>query len=332
MSLILKVLRSLVLAFLFLFIAGIVFEQVSRWQLEALKPDATTFVSIGDRSLHFHKQGAGNKTVIFESGIGGDHVHWTDIQAELSNSYTTLSYDRAGILWSDSTAEISLERYEKDLSMLLELTDCPKPYILVGHSFAGITLRSFIRDHAKDIAGIVFVDVTHPQLLEALSPELQQVASSPPSELIKFLDGVGILRLMYSFTPFTRVVPKDHFFNVHAARYFYKILPGLLQEVEHEDALMLEAAKIRDFGDIPLVVITAEYPEGVERIDDPNLTREYLKIHHRLQQELLDLSTRSSQLMAEKSGHYVTLQEPELIWETVEKIAATDTVQIREGN
>lgn len=312
-----RVARYVLLVLIFLITSGIVYEQLARRQCDRNRPAPEAFVTINGRKLHFHKAGKGAATVIFESGLGGDQSHWQDIQRQVAKNHVTLSYDRAGILWSDYTDDISLRRYEDDLSQLLEKTQCPKPFILVGHSFAGITLRQFIKKHIADIKGIVFIDVSHPRQLELSSEKLREAAAPPPSWLIYFLNETGALRLMYTLFPFTRSVPKDHWFNTHAADYFYKILPGLVLEMNNDRKLMKEAEVLTGFGDVPLYVLTARYPLGVERVTEREFADEYLGIHWRLQKDLLKLSSRSKQLFAEKSGHYITLQQPELIFSVI---------------
>lgn len=304
---------------LFLLLLGYLYESISRWIYDSKEPNQSEYIVIDDRKLHFHKEGNGNATVVFESGLGGDYLHWQEIQKEVSKYTTTISYDKAGVLWSDPSKEISLERYERDLSHLLEETNCPKPYILVGHSFAGITLRSFINNHSQDIEGIIFVDVSHPQQLKRSSDELKNPVTPPSKGVMNFLNETGILRLLFTATPFTNDVPHDHWFNQNIKNYFYRILPGLQQEMENDDVLMEAAEKINDFGEIPLTIITATYPNGISGIKDKGLQQEYLLLHQSLQKELLQLSTNSKQVFATNSGHYITLQEPELIIQEIKK-------------
>jgi pimeloyl-ACP methyl ester carboxylesterase len=299
---------------------GLVIEYSCQWYFDTQHPPQTEFIDIEGRKLHFHKQGTGNHTVVFESGLGGDYLHWQAIQHQLSKKYTTISYDKAGILWSDYTDKSSLDRYEADLFQLLKKTNCPKPYILVGHSFAGITLRKFIQRHSSDIQGIVFVDVTHPSQKKESSENLKRLTVLPPKWILSCLNQTGVLRLIFNISPFTGVVSKEHWFNQNVTNYFYRILPGLYQEYANDDKLMEEASQITDFADIPLYIITARYPKGVEKVNDNALQNEYLTIHARLQKDLLRLSSNSTQLLANKSGHYVTFQEPELIVEAVNQI------------
>ncbi|MEM9361755.1 MAG: alpha/beta hydrolase [Bacteroidota bacterium] len=317
---------------LFLCVLGIIYEQVSRFHYDSKKPDKDNFITIGERDIHFKKMGNGPITIVFESGLGGDHVHWQEIQKELSKKYTTLSYDRANILWSDETSEVSLERYENDLFAVLEQSGCPKPFVLVGHSFAGITLRPFIKRHQKDIVGIVFVDVAHPSQLKTVSEELRASVKPPPVWLIRFANGLGLARLLYNSTPFNSSLPKDHFFNENAANHFHRIMPGLLQEMENDEILMEKAEEIKDFGEIPLTVITAAYPNGIEWVNTPELEEEYLELHTNLQRDLLNLSTKSKQIIAQKSGHYVTFDEPGIIVDAVESLVEIGKGQENLGN
>ncbi|WET02764.1 alpha/beta hydrolase [Flavobacterium sp. YJ01] len=321
MKKIFKALKIFLGSLAILIVIGFLFERISRFYYDSKRPDKSEFVEIDGRKIHFKKQGKGSCTVVFESGLGGDYLHWQDIQKKLSHNYTTISYDKAGILWSGPAKKTNLRRYADDLKQLLEKTNCPKPYILVGHSFGGITPRLFLKENAKDMAGIVFVDVSHPKQLEKSSEALKKSVQPPPKIFLSFLNEIGAIRILYSTTAFTAAVPKEHWFNRNVKHYFYRILDGMIEELENDEKLMLEASQIDDFGSIPLTIITAKYPNGVEGAKDKNLENEYLSIHNNLQKDLLHLSVKSTQVFAQKSGHYITLQEPDLICNEIEKLA-----------
>lgn len=264
----LKILKSLLITLLVLLLIGFIFEQIARFYFDNKRPDEKEFVAINGRKIHYKKLGNGPCTIIFESGLGGDHLHWQDMQRKLSKKYATIAYDKAGILWSDPSKDISLKRYSNDLETLLKQTNCPKPYILVGHSFGGITPRLFIRKNNKDLAGIVFVDVSHPKQLEKSSEALRNSVQPPPRKFLSFLNEIGLIRILYSSTAFTTAVPKEHWFNQNVKNYFYRIFDGMMTELENDDKLMREASEIDDFGSIPLTIITAKYPVGVEGARD----------------------------------------------------------------
>jgi len=316
-----KSIKIFLVTLVIIIVIGFLYERISRFYYDGKRPDKSEFVEIDKRKIHYKKEGKGSCTVVFESGLGGDYMHWQDIQEKLSQKYTTISYDKSGILWSAPSKKISLRRYADDLKQLLEKTNCPKPYILVGHSFGGITTRLFIKENANDLAGIVFVDVSHPKQLEKSSEELRESTKLPPAIVLNFLNEIGALRILHAIKPFTTAVPKEHWFNNHIKNYFYRILDGMLFEMKNEEKLMAEASQINSFGSIPLTVISAKYPNGVEEATDQNLEKEFLNLHSTLQKELLHLSSNSKQVFAEKSGHYITLQEPDLICNEIEKLA-----------
>lgn len=312
-SIVIKIAKWVLGTFFLLFLIGFISERAFRIHFDSKKPDEHVFYKVGNREIYVRKQGKDGPTIIFESGMGGDHTYWTEIQDELSKQTTTLSYDRAGILWSDPVNVKSLKTISNDLHQLLERTQCPKPYILIGHSLAGITLRRFIKEHLDDIAEILFIDVSHPLQLKKSSKKLMSSVKAPPKWMVSFLNEIGAIRMMYSFNAFTQDVPKDHPFNTHARDYFYKIYHGLFQEMESDNLFLEQAEDIDDFNAIPLTILTATYPNGMDMINDPLLEAEYLSIHSKLQKELLELSPNSKQIFAKKSGHHIPLQEPELV-------------------
>lgn len=318
---ILKALRITLLILIILIAIGFLFEHISRFYYDYKRPADSEFVEVDGRKIHYKKEGNGSATVIFESGLGGDYLHWQEMQKKLSKKYTTIAYDKAGILWSDPAENSTLRRYADDLKQLLEKTNCPKPYILVGHSFGGITPRLFIKENAKDLAGIVFVDVSHPEQLEKSSKALKESVQPPSKAFLSFLNEIGVIRILYTNVPFTSAVPEKHWFNLNVKNYFYRIFDGMMTELENDKKLMKEASKIDNFGAISLTIITAKYPNGVEGAKDKKLEKEYLAIHNTLQIDLLNLSSNSRQVFATKSGHYITLQEPDLICNEINRLA-----------
>ena len=70
-----------------------------------------------------------------------------------------LSYDRAGLGWSDpATQPRTLANIVEELRSLLHAAGVAPPYILVGHSFGGLVVRYFAAQHPEEVAGILLVD------------------------------------------------------------------------------------------------------------------------------------------------------------------------------
>ncbi|MDT4851276.1 3-oxoadipate enol-lactonase [compost metagenome] len=291
-----------------------IYEQASQFYFNSKKPPASEFVDIDGQATHFVRKGNGGPTVVFQSDLGGDYKIWEEIQDSLSRHTTTLSYDRAGLQWSDpSKSTKTLEGITRELEILLEKTGCPKPYILVGHSLAGLTLRPFIQKHEKEVAGVVFLDVSHPLQVERSSEELKKYLVVPSEALVTALVQSGLARIYFSFSPFIHDVPGSHPMNKHISRYFYRSYKTVLQEAREDDPMFDEAGKIDSFGNIPLSIITGAYPHGAGFLESPALENEYLEIHRSGQKDLLRLSTQSKQVIAPESGHYVPLTDKSLV-------------------
>jgi pimeloyl-ACP methyl ester carboxylesterase len=121
-------------------------------------------VSIGDRRLSIDCDGeVGSPTVILMAGGGRTATDWAKVQPAVSKFSRVCSYDYAGYGASDKAAsEIqSVDEVVDDLHKLLIAAGEKRPFVLVGHSVAGIYSRSFVTRFPQEVAGLVFVDSAH---------------------------------------------------------------------------------------------------------------------------------------------------------------------------
>ncbi len=299
--------------------AGFTYEQIARSAAERNFPPEGELISVGGHKLHFVRKGEGGPTVVFESGLErGGHLPWFRVQHEIAKVTTTLSYDRAGILWSErGTNPKSGAAMATELHALLEATDVPKPYILVGHSVAGVTSRSFIVDYSDDIAGVVMVDASHPDQMQRLL-ELGRPTEAPPRLLMEAANSLGILRLLLSNT-YPGTIESDAI-NLRANALAIRGISGALDEMINLPLLVEEAAAITSYGDIPLIVITGAAPDRFDGEDDEELRAQIPIIWGELQADALTLSSDSKQVLAIGSGHYVQLEEPEIVIDAIREL------------
>jgi hypothetical protein len=276
LSTILYSLKWVLLSAIGLLLIGIVYERISRWRLEQQAFRGRTFASINGRQIHYVKQGEGSCTVIFASGMGSSHQIWSRVQKGLSKNCVTLSYDRSGILFSSHAAEadtITNQRVSDELSSLLEKTNCPKPYILVAHSMAGIYLRPFISVHTKEIAGLVFIEAANPKQISKATPDLLDVLRHPPAWMIKSATETGLYRLLYSFIPFSPEISKQDPFQQQEKDFFYRCVPTLIAELDQAEANFEAATHYPSFGSIPLTVIMGTSIVRYQKIKDENIKK-----------------------------------------------------------
>lgn len=107
-------------------------------------PDAVAdaLVDIGGRRLHVSCTGVGSPTVILEAGMGDSAATWKAIHPGVAEFTRVCAYDRAARGRSDSDTRTQLRTagtVVEELSLLLGKVPIAGPYVLVGHSFGGLT-------------------------------------------------------------------------------------------------------------------------------------------------------------------------------------------------
>lgn len=109
--------------------------------------------------LHASIEGAGRPPVVFEAGIAATSLSWRLVQPEIARSTQTISYDRAGLGWSDACAKPRLVwNLVDELRQMLQHAGVPAPRVLVAHSFGGLIALAYAARFPSEIAGMVLVD------------------------------------------------------------------------------------------------------------------------------------------------------------------------------
>jgi len=115
-------------------------------------------IDVGGRRLHIYQLGDGAPTVVLESGLAATSLSWRIVQNEVAKFTRVISYDRAGLGWSDpSTAPPTVDRLGEDLHRLLLAAAAP-PYILAAHSFGAAIVRAYASRYCEQVCGLVLVD------------------------------------------------------------------------------------------------------------------------------------------------------------------------------
>lgn len=98
-------------------------------------------------------------TVVLEAGIAGSSVSWQPVLAEVAHFADVVSYDRAGLGWSEpARSPRTLHNIVQELHNLLHNAQVTAPWLLVGHSFGGLVIRQFAAQYPAEVAGLLFVD------------------------------------------------------------------------------------------------------------------------------------------------------------------------------
>jgi pimeloyl-ACP methyl ester carboxylesterase len=128
-------------------------------------------VDIGGRRLHLICEGPRSQrpSVLLEAGAFGLSADWGVVQETLAaQGWHACAYDRAGLGLSDPGPEPRDGlAVVGDLEKLLAAAHEDGPFILVGHSMAGLYLRLFANRNPGKVAGLVLVDAATPEASEA---------------------------------------------------------------------------------------------------------------------------------------------------------------------
>jgi pimeloyl-ACP methyl ester carboxylesterase len=231
--------------------------------------------------------GAGRYTVIFESGFGTDLRAWRKVAPEVAKGARVLAYSRAGHGGSEARPEPrTIEQNTAELEALIASAKLAPPFILVGHSYGGLLMRSFAARHPDQVAGMVFVDPAD----ERLNPALRKLDAE-------------------------RAAADDRAFAGFVPPKFQPELK-LLQPVLDSGTLTL-AGKLPD---VPAVVLTS-----IQQAAQPMFfveSADALAIKQRLHADFARQFKLGRQVLTTKSGHNIQLEEPELVIAAVNQVIA----------
>ena len=121
-------------------------------------------IKLRERTVHVHQLGSGAPPIILEAGIAASSLNWSILQPKLAALASTFSYDRAGFGWSTSTGrQCRLSQMADELHQWIDTLQVPRPYVLVGHSYAAYILRVYAQRFPEELGGIILIDPLTPE-------------------------------------------------------------------------------------------------------------------------------------------------------------------------
>ena len=243
----------------------------------------------GGRRLHINCSGMnseGSPTVLLEAGAGNDSSVWNRVQPEVAKFTRVCAYDRAGLGSSDPVpAPRTIVALTEDLHTLLLNGQVTGPYILVGHSLGGILVRLYASYYPTEVVGMVLVDSAH-------EDESDRGVALLPRETLKEM--------------LKQARPGD-------------LVPQSAERIDSCSIRTLMSA-LNWHSDIPLVVLTQGRPYGPDMVAVPSIAPQAYQLHLALQRDLMRRSSRGSQIMAEKSGHVIHQDQPQLVIDAIHQV------------
>lgn len=246
-----------VLVVLVLFALGGAYERISQSTAPAVAMRGQ-MVDVGPYRLHLECTGSRGPTVVLEPGAGGSAASMGLITAAVARDSRVCVYDRAGRGWSDpATSPPDGAQIATDLHALLNRAHVPGPYVLAGHSFGGLYVRTYAAKYPDEVAGLVLVDSTAANDEPVSQPEAASYSVvKHVSSLFATTSRLGLGRLLAD-TSFSGLPPKYRD-DARATAATAKEMSGALDEYGVANRSAAEAGRLRSLGAKPLIVLTAE--------------------------------------------------------------------------
>jgi pimeloyl-ACP methyl ester carboxylesterase len=304
---------------------GAVSEQIARRRAARDFPPPGRMVDVGGRRLHLDCRGSGSPVVIFESGLGfSGSLAWSKVHDAVAATTRACAYDRAGLLWSDpAPGPRRGDAIAEDLHALLAKAGEKPPFVLVAHSIGGPYAMSFTRRFGADVAGLVFVDATHPD-----QPARLAAVGGGRGDPVTFftiaaaLSWTGLVRAAFPAGRIPDNAPPA------AARAMLAWAPvsihAAVDETKRYGESLADAGALRSLGDRPVVALTAVPDVTDEELAAMKKTRaemeKILDVRKALHAEEAAWSARGRHELVAGSDHFIQLDKPEAVIAAVRSV------------
>ncbi|WP_079478945.1 alpha/beta fold hydrolase [Halobacillus salinus] len=282
-----------------------------------------TLVDIGDKNLEVWMNGTG-RTVIIQPGMVSPLAEWEPFCEQLSRYARVIVYNRAGCGRSDKgTTPRNSQENVKDLKALIVKLDIHSP-ILVGHSYGGLILQQFAQEHPEVAGGFVLVDSTSNDAykLDEVEVEGEDGGSTEAwietCETYAGLTKEGLREELKDWIDEVQTsLPSSRHTEVEAFLSNPSMFEALREEIEY-DLLCRGEDMPRSFPATPTIVIGRDPKTSISQMVEREGLRkseaeEIENIWQALIHDQTKMNARTSYLLAERSGHSVHLEKPEVI-------------------
>ena len=291
-------------------VASFTYQRIAETRDRRRYPPPGRLVDIGGRYLHLVTAGEGSPAVVIIPALADNVLVWLRALEGVAAETKTCVYDRAEVGWSDPLprGRRTFDLMASDLHALLSAAGIAPPYVLVGHSIGGIIARRFYAQHPDLVAGMVLVESSHEQQVSRFAavdwtkgPAFYlTVMARRQTRILGARRVAASLRLMRGLDAdiAREVLPEC----ADAARAI--MLSTRFQRAVVGEMLMVVRASGQPpgRGSIPLTVLSAARQA-------PRIGPTWAQ----MQDELAALSTDSEHITAPEAGHYIHLDEPDLV-------------------
>ena len=297
-------------------------------------PAPGRLVPVQNSRLHAYSEGEGEPTIILESGIAASSLNWRAVQSELARFARVISYDRAGFGWSEAAhTPRSIDNLASELEKMLDGLDISGPLIVVAHSFGSLIARAYCYRNPDRVVELLLLDPIDCEHWSTLSSEGQErlALGARLSKRGAWLARAGVVRFsLILVSAGARTLPKwiARMASGRGGESFLARVTGEVSKMPREllPAVQAHWSRPQSFdtlaeylsrltrcvneipyaslGHLSLIVISAE-----------NATESEMREHRKL----ASLSSTGEHIVAERSGHWIQLDRPDLVVSSLQR-------------
>lgn len=296
-------------------------------------PPPGRLVPVTGAHLHAYSQGEGEPTIILESGIAASSLNWRAVQSELAQLTRVISYDRAGFGWSEAArTPRTIDNLVSELEKMIDALQIAGPLILVAHSFGSLIALAYCYRNPDRVVGLLLLDPIDCEHWRTLLPEGKErlAIGARLSRRGAWLARVGVVRFsLMLLSAGARTLPK--WIARMAGGSGESIISRITAEISKMPSELLPTVRMHwsrpqsfetlahylsgltlcmnevtyaSLGHLSLIVISAE-----------NATESELREHRKL----VSLSRIGEHVIAERSGHWIQLDRPDLVVSSLQR-------------
>jgi pimeloyl-ACP methyl ester carboxylesterase len=322
-------------------LAGITYHTSATARDNKRYPAPGRYIQLGTHRAHLLEMGEGSPTIVLESGLMATVLTWHKIQPQLAKTARVVSYDRAGLGWSDRGREPrNAERIVSELHELLRRAQMPPPYLLVGHSFGGLTMPLFAAQYLEEVAGLVLIDPVVPQEWNppAERDRTRIKIGARVCRRAAVLSQLGVIRIVSVLVRsgatsvggrlirlISRGAPADS--NSTSSPWFWNLPTGeramapvtwvrakfchtIASQLERLPESAAQAAGVTRLEGKPLVVISAGNTPALRLSEHRAMARR--------------LSSQGKHVLADQSSHWITEDQPDVVVRAILEISGLE--------
>lgn len=312
---------------LLLLIATTSYHFIATWLENRNDQPPGQMIDIGGYKLHLYSLGQGNITVVMDHSLGGIDGYF--LIEEIAKITRVCIYDRAGYGWSEQSPQHRCSgQIVKELNILLQLARIEPPYILVGNSFGSYNVRLYASHFPEKVVGIVLTDGLHEDAMMKMSPLLWALriffmsgfAMSTLGSVLGIVRLLGLIKVFELLKKELRNFPDKTLKIVKRSFYRHQHWITMWREMWNLDLSAKQVSQANNLGTLPVISIKAHtfFHRSIVNFYMPTKSANYLR--NEMHIKLLKISPDSTQMLANKSSHFVWLDEPEIIVKAIEAI------------